>query len=207
MAHTTADPTTQWIEAFARHLDAGIPSIIEIHRHAQLHLQAGDEAAARRCERLIYLLHNSQVPAQCKLPRDTRFAYGGIGVVLHAAARFGNGVMIGQNVTIGGNGGKGKPDASGRSFAIPRIGNHVYIAAGARVLGGISIGDYTIIASNAVVLHDVPPFSVVAGNPANVRRTIGLDNALRYKDFFVFGKKKDEASYLDFIQTELARLT
>ncbi|GAA3925653.1 hypothetical protein GCM10022229_19660 [Luteimonas lutimaris] len=194
------------MEAFGGLLDAGIPSIIEIHKHAQRHLQAGDEVTARRCERLIYLLHNSHVPAQCKLPLDTRFAYGGIGVVLHAAARFGNGVMIGQNVTIGGNGGKGKPDASGRSFAIPRVGNHVYIAAGARVLGGISIGDYTIIASNSVVLHNTPPFSVVAGNPASVRRIIGLDNALRYKDFFVFGKKKDETSYLDFIRAELARL-
>jgi serine O-acetyltransferase len=207
MTQVTDDPTTQWLAAFSGLLDTGVPSIIQIHRHAQRHLQSGDEMAARRCERLIYLLHNSHVPAQCKLPSDTRFAYGGIGVVLHAAARFGNGVMIGQNVTIGGNGGKGKPDKSGRAFAIPRIGNHVYIAAGARVLGGISIGDCAIIASNAVVLHDVPPFSVMAGNPATVRRTIGMDNALRYKDFFVFGKKKDEGAYLDFIRAELARLT
>ena len=206
MTQVIEDPTTQWLATFAGLLDTGIPSIIQIHQQAQRHLESGNEAAARQCERLIYLLHNSHVPVQCKLPRDTRFAYGGIGVVLHAAARFGNGVMIGQNVTIGGNGGKGKADKSGHAFAIPRIGNHVYIAAGARVLGGISIGDYTVIASNAVVLHDMPPFSVVAGNPATVRRTICLDNALRYKDFFVFGKKKDESAYLDFIGAELARL-
>jgi serine O-acetyltransferase len=203
---TDNDSTSKWLMAFSGLLDAGIPSISTIHRRAREHHDAGEAALAKRCEHLIYLLHNSHIPAACRLPGDIHFAYGGIGVVMHSAARFGQGVTVGQNVTIGGNGGKGKPDRNGQVFAIPRIGNHVYIAAGARVLGGISIGDYSIIAANTVVLQHIPPFSVVAGNPGGVRRTITCENALRYQDFFSFGKKKDAGEYLDFIRAESARL-
>ena len=48
-------------------------------------------------------------------------------------------------------------------FAAPRIGNRVYIAAGAKVLGDITIGDDVIIGANAVVTKDVPPDVVVVG--------------------------------------------
>lgn len=50
------------------------------------------------------------------------------------------------------------------------IGNHVMVAAGAMVLKGVTIGDGSIVAAGAVVTADVPPHSVVAGNPARVIR-------------------------------------
>ncbi len=50
------------------------------------------------------------------------------------------------------------------------IGNDVWIGFGAMVLGGATIGDGAIVASGAVVFSDVPPFAVVAGNPARVMR-------------------------------------
>ncbi|MCB8946000.1 MAG: serine acetyltransferase [Ardenticatenaceae bacterium] len=52
----------------------------------------------------------------------------------------------------------------------PRIGNNVFIGAGARVLGGITIGDGSKIGANAVVIHDLPPGAVAAGVPAKVLR-------------------------------------
>lgn len=48
------------------------------------------------------------------------------------------------------------------------IGNYVWIGAGAIVLKGVSIGDGAVVAAGAVVTHDVPAFSVVAGVPAKV---------------------------------------
>ncbi len=48
------------------------------------------------------------------------------------------------------------------------IGDNVWIGEKATVLPGITIGDGAVIAANAVVTKDVPPFSVVAGNPANI---------------------------------------
>jgi virginiamycin A acetyltransferase len=50
----------------------------------------------------------------------------------------------------------------------PRIGNDVWIARGAVVLRGVTIGDGAVVAAGAVVTKDVPPFAVVAGNPAQL---------------------------------------
>ena len=48
------------------------------------------------------------------------------------------------------------------------VGNDVWIGHGAIVLAGITIGDGAIVAAGAVVTKDVPPCSVVGGNPARV---------------------------------------
>lgn len=48
------------------------------------------------------------------------------------------------------------------------IGNNVWICEHACVLSGVTIGDGAIIAANAVVTHDVPPYSIAAGVPARV---------------------------------------
>lgn len=49
-----------------------------------------------------------------------------------------------------------------------RIGNDVWIGAGATIMPGVTVGDGAIIGSLAVVAKDVPPYAVVAGNPARV---------------------------------------
>lgn len=46
------------------------------------------------------------------------------------------------------------------------IGNDVWIAAGAHILRGVTIGNGAVIAANAVVTHDVEPYSIVGGIPA-----------------------------------------
>ena len=48
------------------------------------------------------------------------------------------------------------------------IGNNVWICEHACILSGVTIGDGAIIAANAVVTHDIPPYSVAAGVPAKV---------------------------------------
>lgn len=48
------------------------------------------------------------------------------------------------------------------------IGNNVWIGEKATILGGVKIGDSAVVAANSVVTKDVPPFCVVAGNPACV---------------------------------------
>lgn len=50
------------------------------------------------------------------------------------------------------------------------IGNDVWIATGATILGGVTIGNGAVVAAHSVVTRDVPPYSVVAGNPARVRK-------------------------------------
>ncbi|MGZ3442120.1 MAG: serine O-acetyltransferase, partial [Polyangia bacterium] len=50
----------------------------------------------------------------------------------------------------------------------PRIGNDVYIGAGAKILGPVTIGDGAIIGANAVVLSDVPAGATAVGVPARI---------------------------------------
>jgi serine O-acetyltransferase len=116
--------------------------------------------------RLLYyatfVLFNSVVPGSCTIGAGSLFAYGGIGVVLHAKCVIGKGVMIGQNVTIGGSFGEGPPN----------IGDNVWISPGARIIGSIRVGKNVIIGANAVVIRDVPDNCIVAGVPARVLRQI-----------------------------------
>ena len=49
-----------------------------------------------------------------------------------------------------------------------KIGNHVWIGAGATILKGVTVGDHAIIGGGSVVNKDVPPYAVVVGNPAKV---------------------------------------
>lgn len=51
-----------------------------------------------------------------------------------------------------------------------RIGNDVWIGTGAMILPGASIGDGVIIGAGAVVSGDIPPYVVIAGNPAQIIR-------------------------------------
>ena len=61
---------------------------------------------------------------------------------------------------------KGHPASRGDVI----IGHDVWIASGAVILSGVRIGDGAVIGASSVVSHDVPPYSIVAGNPATVVR-------------------------------------
>ena len=50
------------------------------------------------------------------------------------------------------------------------IGNDVWIGGRVTILPGVKVGDGAIIAAGAVVTKDVPPYSIVAGNPASVKK-------------------------------------
>ena len=51
-----------------------------------------------------------------------------------------------------------------------KIGNDVWIGNNVIILNGVSIGDGAVVGAGAVVTKDVPPFAVVAGNPATIKR-------------------------------------
>ena len=108
---------------------------------------------------LNYALFNSYIPSSCLIGKGSKFAYGGIGVVIHSKAVIGQRVLIGQGITIGR---KLSPNG------VPIIGDDVYISAGSRILGDIKIGSNVIIGANSVVIHDIPDNTIVAGAPAKV---------------------------------------
>ncbi|HEX5712247.1 MAG TPA: acyltransferase [Solirubrobacterales bacterium] len=59
------------------------------------------------------------------------------------------------------------------------IGANVWVGRGALVMPGVTIGDHSVVASGAVVTRDVPPRSLVAGNPARVVREIAASEGWR----------------------------
>ena len=80
------------------------------------------------------------------------------GIVIHPDARIGPNCIIFQQVTIG----------TGGKAGAPVIGGHVDIAAGAKVIGGVTIGEHARVGANAVVVSDVPPGTTVVGIPARI---------------------------------------
>jgi maltose O-acetyltransferase len=59
--------------------------------------------------------------------------------------------------------------ASGETRPV-RIGRRCFIGGGSTILPGVSVGDESIVGAGAVVFEDVPPRTIVGGNPARVLR-------------------------------------
>jgi serine O-acetyltransferase len=91
-----------------------------------------------------------------RVGRNFRIIHAG-GIVLHPQVTFGDRCGIMHNVTVGTN--MDKP-------GVPRIGDDVFIGAGAVVIGNIVVGDGALIAANSLVFFDVPADALAMGVPA-----------------------------------------
>jgi serine O-acetyltransferase len=79
------------------------------------------------------------------------------GIVIHDDCVIGVNCLIFQQVTLGATG-----------SGVPRIGGHVDIGAGAKLLGRITIGDHARIGANALVVDDVPCGATVVSAAAQM---------------------------------------
>jgi acetyltransferase-like isoleucine patch superfamily enzyme len=83
-------------------------------------------------------------------------------------------VMIGPNVNIITTG-HALPPSQRRAYVEAKpiiIERNVWIATGATILGGVTVGENSVVAAGAVVTRNVPPNALVAGVPARVIRSL-----------------------------------
>jgi len=105
-----------------------------------------------------------ELPYIVKVGRRVRIWHNG-GCVL-GALYIGDDVQIRHNVTLG------LAHHGAPLTTLPIIEDRVIIGAGACVLGPITIGHDSVIAANAVVTRDIPPYSLVGGIPGKVLRQL-----------------------------------
>jgi serine O-acetyltransferase len=115
------------------------------------------------------ILFGIKIGVAAKLGRRVVIEHFG-GIVVHGCAVIGDDCIIRPGVVIG-NRQLDKP------FEAPVIGNRVNIGAGAKILGGVRIGDDVDIGANAVVIRDVPAGALAVGVPARIVLRGGRDEA------------------------------
>ncbi len=98
----------------------------------------------------------ADIPLNCRLGGGLLMPHPN-GIVIHPDAEIGPNCLLFQQVTIGT-----------REGGAPKIGGHVDVGAGAKIIGRVTIGQHAKIGANCVVLDDVPPGATAVGIPARI---------------------------------------
>lgn len=115
--------------------------------------------------RMLYghykITYNMDIPAKVRIGKGFRIGHIG-GIVFNPDVIIGDNVDIYNGVLLGAT-------FRGRSKGTPTIGNRVWIGTNATIVGNITIGDDCLIAPNTAVNTNVPPHSIVHGNPMQIK--------------------------------------
>ena len=149
------------------------------HRLSHGLWRRGYRLPARLLAHLGRFLTGIEIHPAAKIGRRLIIDHG-MGVVIGETAEIGDDVYLYHQVTLGGT-------STARGKRHPTIGHNVIVGAGAKVLGGITIGDNARIGANAVVVNAVDPNTTVVGIPARpVER-----KAERKPKFMAYGTPTD----------------
>lgn len=123
-----------------------------------------------------FMGYGSYVGVDSRIAGRPYFPHGCVGVFISNDAVIGKDAVIFQQVTIGSN---TLPDT--KRPGAPVIGDGAYIGAGAKIIGGVTVGDHCRVGANAVVYQDMPPHSVAVCAPTQIIQKENLDNTFRVK--------------------------
>lgn len=111
-----------------------------------------------------------ELPASTRVGKGLRIQHGQ-GLVVNADVIIGDYVTLKHNTTLGC-----RTNSLDQCIGSPIIENNVVINPHSAVIGKIIIGHNSLIGIGSVVLNNVHPYSVVAGNPASIIKVLKNDN-------------------------------
>lgn len=138
----------------------GLHAVV-LHRLAHACWTRGFKWLGRFVSHLSRWLTGIEIHPGAKLG-DRVFFDHAMGVVVGETAEIGDGCTIYQGVTLGGT------SLYKGAKRHPTLGQNVVVSAGAKVLGGFTVGDGAKIGSNAVVIKPVPAGATAVGIPARI---------------------------------------
>jgi len=164
------DPAARsWLEVLVCY--PGVHALV-LHRVAHALWRRGLTTLARWLSHVSRFLTGIEIHPAARLGSGL-FIDHGMGVVIGETAEVGENVTLLQGVTLGGTSLK-------REKRHPTIGDNVVIGAGAKIIGGFTIGAGSRIGAGSVVVREVPPNCVVVGVPGRItfrdgQRVGGID--------------------------------
>jgi serine O-acetyltransferase len=134
---------------------------IGIHRISHWLWNVNLKWLARFISHLSRIINGIEIHPGAKIGRRV-FIDHGLGTVIGETCEIGDDCTIYQGVTLGGT------SLYKGAKRHPTLGRGVVVSAGAKVLGGFTVGDFARVGSNAVVLKEVPANATAVGIPARI---------------------------------------
>ena len=101
--------------------------------------------------KFLEIIYGFSIPFQTKIGSNICFKHGLYGVFISSHAVIGNNVIIMHQVTIGSN------YTSDKEITAPIVGDNVFIGPGAKIIGKVSIEDYSKVGANALIVDEYCP--------------------------------------------------
>ena len=158
------------------------------HQISNFFYKAGFDLVARIISQTVRFFTGIEIHPGAKIGKNL-FIDHGMGVVIGETSEIGNNVTIYHAVTLGGSSPSVDSEMQRHEKRHPTIGDDVVIGSGAQIIGPIKVGNKSRIASNAVVVKDVPDNATMVGIPA---KAVKLENKGSFRPYGVDDKVKDE---------------
>ena len=158
------------------------------HHISNFFYKAGFDLIARIISQTVRFFTGIEIHPGAKIGKNL-FIDHGMGVVIGETSEIGNNVTIYHAVTLGGSSPSIDSERQRHEKRHPTIGDDVVIGSGAQIIGPIKVGNKSRIASNAVVVKDVPDNATMVGIPA---KAVKLENKGSFRPYGVDDKVKDE---------------
>ena len=141
-------------------VDSGFQAVV-LYRLASVLRALGVPILGHVVTRLGQLLTGAEISPNARIGGGLRVSHGS-GLVVGGGVRIGARAHLHHGVTLGAR----NPT---RLERMPVLGDDVFVAAGATVLGAVTIGDGAVIGAHALVLCDVPASALALSTPAEIR--------------------------------------